>query len=200
MRGNAKRARRLLERAFAADPYPDITAAYLAFAEGEGDALVHDRLRLATRLLERAPDALEARLAAADAAVAAGLWGKARKHLDDAEAGFAGAAEGQGAPARLYRLRARLIEAEGGDAREAGKWLLRAAAGRARRELGVQRLRHGGAGLDRPVRHVPGGSIHWNGAHRHRRGARHSQPGTGRDCGPAARRHGAIDRRLGICA
>ena len=81
VRGNAKRARRLLERAFAVAPHPDITAAYLAFAEGEGDALVHDRLRLATRLLERAPDALEARLAAADAAVAAGLWGKARKHL-----------------------------------------------------------------------------------------------------------------------
>ncbi len=127
-RGNAKRARRLLERAFAVVPHPDITAAYLAFAEGEGDARVHDRLRLATRLLERAPDALEARLAATEAAIAAGLWGKARKHLDDAEAAFDGAADGQGVPARLYRLRARLIEAEGGDAREAGTWLLRAAA------------------------------------------------------------------------
>jgi HemY protein len=125
--GHAKRARRLLERAFADAPHPDIARAFLAFAEGAEEALVQDRLRLAARLLKRAPAAAEAHVTAAGAALEAQLWGKARQHLDDAEACLGtDEAPGSLAPARYFRLRARIEEAESGDARTAGQWLLRA--------------------------------------------------------------------------
>jgi uncharacterized membrane-anchored protein len=64
---------------------------------------------------------------AAGAALEAQLWGKARQHLDDAEACLGtDEAPGSLAPARYFRLRARIEEAESGDARTAGQWLLRA--------------------------------------------------------------------------
>ncbi|MFM2130238.1 MAG: hypothetical protein RL477_1784 [Pseudomonadota bacterium] len=126
--GNRRRARRILERGFAASVCGDLARAYLALAEGEGEALVRDRLKLAARLLDRAPEVAEAHLVAAEAALDAGLWGKARKHLDDAEARLA-AASGDGPhPARLWRLRARLAEDEGGDVRAAAHFFARAAA------------------------------------------------------------------------
>jgi HemY protein len=125
--GRTRRARRLLERAYAANPHPEIARAYLAAAEGEGEALALDRLRLATRLAERAPEAVESALIAAEAALDARLWGRAGKHLDEAEARI-DAASGDGArPARLYRLRAKLAEDESGDVRAAAGWLARAA-------------------------------------------------------------------------
>jgi HemY protein len=125
--GNRRRARRILERAFADHPHTDLAVALLALAEGEGEALVLDRLRLAARLLDRAPEAAEAHLVAAEAALDARIWGKAGRHLDDAEARFAAAGDGP-FPARLYRLRARLAEDEGGDTRQAAHWLSQAAA------------------------------------------------------------------------
>lgn len=126
--GNRRRARRLLERAFAAAPQGDLAAARLALAEGEGEALAQDRLRAAARLLDRAPGSPEAHLAAADAALDAGLWGKAGRHLDDAENALAAGSEAAARPARLYRLRARLAQDESGDARAAAHWLAQAAA------------------------------------------------------------------------
>ncbi len=124
--GNRRRARRILERAFADHPHTDLAVALLALAEGEGEDLVLDRLRLAARLLDRAPEAAEAHLIAAEAALDARIWGKAKRHLDDAETRFAAAGDGS-RPARLYRLRARLAEDEGGDTRQAAQWLAQAA-------------------------------------------------------------------------
>jgi HemY protein len=126
--GRAKRARRLLERAFVEAPHPDIARAFLAFARGEGKALNQDRLRLAARLLKRAPAATEAHVSAAEAALEAKLWGKARQHIDDAEACLGDEAAGPLTPARYFRLRARIEESETGDARTAGHWLLRASS------------------------------------------------------------------------
>jgi HemY protein len=125
--GHARRARRILERAYAANAHPEIARAYLEGAQGEGEALAHDRLRLATQLAARAPEAVESALIAAEAALDARLWGRAGKHLDEAEARI-DAAMGNGArPARLYRLRAKLAEDESGDVRAAAGWLARAA-------------------------------------------------------------------------
>lgn len=125
--GNKRRARRILERAFAASSVGAVSAAFLALAEGEGETLALDRLRLAVRLLDRAPEAPEAHLAAAEAALDARLWGKAGRHLDDAEARIKAGAGDAPLPGRLYRLRARLAEDEAGDARAAAQWLAKAA-------------------------------------------------------------------------
>lgn len=138
--GSTRRARRALERAYARNPHPELARALLAFAKGEGEALAHDRLRIAQRLLDLSADAPESYFGAAEAALDAQIWGRARRHLDDAEAalaaragaspdgtGNAEASGGAGLPARLYRLRARLEEGETGDARAAGHWLHRAA-------------------------------------------------------------------------
>ena len=126
--GNGRRARRVLERAWEASAHPEIAAAYLGLATGEGEALTVDRLRRAVKLLDIAPDAAEAHLLAGEAALDARLWGKARKHLDDAEACFAAADGESGArPARYFRLRARQAEDEAGDHRAAARWLAEAA-------------------------------------------------------------------------
>src|SRR5690606_15739093 len=70
VQGNARRARRQLERAFGRNPHPEIAQALLGFAEsaesndtkgkdaeggaadGAGETALHDRLRIAQRLLE----------------------------------------------------------------------------------------------------------------------------------------------------
>lgn len=123
-RGEDRRARRALERAFAAAPHPELARAYLALAEGDGEEAALERVRLAERLLARAAGSAVGEMAVAEAALAARLWGKARGHLDRAEARFA---EGPGrAPAGLYRLRARVEEDERGDAQAAARWLMKA--------------------------------------------------------------------------
>lgn len=121
--GALRRARRTLLRAFARVPHPEIVQAYLALAEA-GDPN-RERLRLAQKLLSAAPRAAEAHITAAEVALAASLWGKARLHVDDADGCLAN--EGHLIPARHFRLRAEIEERENGDAVTAAGWLRRAA-------------------------------------------------------------------------
>lgn len=123
--GSPRRARRILERAFARTPHPEIARAYLALAPASSENDNRERLRLAGRLLKAAPDAPEAFIAAAEEALAAKLWGRARKHVDDADARLDD--QGRLVPARHFRLRAEIEEAECADAQAAALWLRRAA-------------------------------------------------------------------------
>ena len=74
------------------------------------------------KLIARRPDDAESRLALAEAALAARLWGEARRSLE-----ALGAANGAAHSARACRLWAALEEAERGDGAAARAWLARAA-------------------------------------------------------------------------
>ena len=115
--GSARRARKAIEAGWRAAPHPMLSAAY--------DALYADETPLARikrfeRLHDLKPDHVEGRVALAEAAIKARLWGEARRHLT--EAGIDQAE----APPRLYRLMASLEEAEHADGSHARPWLERA--------------------------------------------------------------------------
>ena len=114
--GRTRKAQRLLEKAWARHPHPEIAAAYGALFEGE-DAL--QRVKRYQRLLSFRPDHPEGHLALAEAALAAGLWGEARAHLGQA-------AERSLTP-RVCRMLADLEEAEHANHAESRKWLEQAA-------------------------------------------------------------------------
>ncbi len=113
---SARRAARIIEDAWRQEPHPDLLALYRE-ALAPADALAW--LKEAQKLAEQSPDHPETLLALAEAALAARLWGEARRYLDAALEGAD--------TARACRLRARLEEAEHGDGRAAGEWLSRAA-------------------------------------------------------------------------
>jgi HemY protein len=117
--GKARKAVRLAIEAWAAAPHPDIAAAYLK-AFPEADALA--RLRQVERLAEAKPDHDESRLALAEAALEARLWGEARRHL-----GRLVAAEPY-ASARACRLMAEIEKAENADVAAAERWRAHAEA------------------------------------------------------------------------
>ena len=115
--GSARRARKAIEAGWQAAPHPMLTAAY--------DALYADETPLARikrfeRLQGLKPDHVEGRVALAEAAIKARLWGEARRHLTEAGIDHADA------PPRLYRLMASLEEAEHADSSHARQWLERA--------------------------------------------------------------------------
>jgi HemY protein len=113
--GREGEAARLLQRAWAAQPHPDLARLYKSLhAEGDALALVG---RMG-KLVAGAPGHAESRLTLAEAALEAQLWGEARRHLAQA----AGQTPGE----RICRLMARLEEAEHGDVQKARAWLLRA--------------------------------------------------------------------------
>ena len=117
--GRRRRARRVLEAAWAMAPHPELARAYLAL-DHEVAALA--RLMRLQKLIARRPDDAESRLALAEAALAARLWGEARRSLE-----ALGAANGAAHSARACRLWAALEEAERGDGAAARAWLARAA-------------------------------------------------------------------------
>ena len=115
--GSARRARKAIETGWQVAPHPTLAAAY--------DALYADETPLARikrfeRLQGLKPDHVEGRVALAEAAIKARLWGEARRHLT--EAGI----DQADAPPRLYRLMASLEEAENADDNQARQWLERA--------------------------------------------------------------------------
>jgi HemY protein len=113
---NQKReARRTLEKAWPAAPHPALVRAYGASLP-ESDGI--ERLKQLGKLVAGAADHPESRLALAEAALDARLWGEARRHLADLLA-----APGE----RTCRLMARLEEAEHDDAAAVRGWLLRSA-------------------------------------------------------------------------
>jgi HemY protein len=115
--GRSRAAERTLERGWRATPQPEIARSYVDIHPEAGPV---ERAGALERLAGQNPDAVESYLALAEAALAAQLWGEARRHLSMAAAGRASS----GPPRRLCLLMARLEDAEGtGRARE---WLDRA--------------------------------------------------------------------------
>lgn len=111
-----RKAAAVLEESWARSPHPDLARAYMDLWRNE-DAL--KRVKHAERLLQAAPQAAESHAVAGEAALAAQLWGQARKHLQ--------AAAELRPTAGVYRLLARVEEEEPGDAAAARDWLAKAA-------------------------------------------------------------------------
>jgi HemY protein len=117
--GNEKAAARTIEQGWGDHPHPALAAVYAGLRPGE-DAVA--RLRRFEKLASLNPQHRESRLTAAEAALAAGLWGEARAHLAKVAE-----AEGGAPSARLCRLMARLEDGERGDGAAVRRWLMLAA-------------------------------------------------------------------------
>lgn len=117
--GSPRRARSVLEEAWAKAPHPSLAEAYLA---DEPDPLM--RVKAAEALVRHNPDHPESRLLLARTALDAGLTGRARTALDALRR------DGQ-ADRRAYLLLSELEEAEHGETPEAraaqARWLREAA-------------------------------------------------------------------------
>ena len=111
--GAERKAIKTLERAWAAQPHPDVARAWLAL---RANAPPLDRLRWLQRLTSTHEGHAEARLALAEAALDAQLWGEARRQLHDLSA----------LPTpRAIRLMARVEREERADIEAARAWLER---------------------------------------------------------------------------
>jgi len=120
--GDKRRAaRRAVERAWSVAPHPELARVW---AELGGGAPALELVTWFERLAAQNPDAAESHVAVAEAALAAQLWGEARRHL-----GLATATAGPDRPSRrLCLLMARLEEGEHPQAGAARDWLDRALA------------------------------------------------------------------------
>ena len=117
--GRTRAAIKAIERAWRTAPHPDLARLYL---DGAQRCRAAGRAAALQRLAARNPEAAESHLAIAEAALAAQLWGEARRHLTLADAG----APPAGPSRRLCLLMARLEESEDGNAAAARDWLDRA--------------------------------------------------------------------------
>ncbi len=113
--GNLKHARKILQRAWAVCPHPDLAQLYLA-ADGSTDPL--KRVQALQALTAAKPDDVESHIVLAREALEARLWGEARRHLM--------AAGGDNPPARVCALLADLEESESADSERVRRWLTRA--------------------------------------------------------------------------
>jgi HemY protein len=116
--GHRRRALRTLLSAWRQAPHPDIAHAYDALFQ---DETAVQRVKRVEHLAAANPSHRESHLALAEAALAAKLWGEARRHLTEA-----GAAEPSATP-QMCRLMAQIEEQEHGDYAAARAWLARAA-------------------------------------------------------------------------
>lgn len=105
--GQGNKAAKVIRATWGISPHPTLARLYVDALGAETD---RDRLRRLRELTDAAPDHAESRVALAEAGLAAGDIAAARAALD-------GIAEGS---PRVFRLRARIAEAEGGDVR---RWL-----------------------------------------------------------------------------
>jgi HemY protein len=114
-------ARRAVERAWSLTPHAELARVW---AEIGGGAPALELVTWFEKLATQNPDAAESHVAVAEAALAAQLWGEARRHL-----GLAMVASGPEGPSRrLCLLRARLEEGEHPQSGAAREWLDRALA------------------------------------------------------------------------
>ncbi len=113
-RGKQRRAAKLLEATWKRSPHPELATAYLALHPGES-AL--SKVKRIEKLTADTPDHREARIARAQAALAAELWGEARKYLQ-LEAGAH-------PDRRVCHLMAEVEQREHGDREAAHDWLRR---------------------------------------------------------------------------
>jgi HemY protein len=114
--GRGRAAAKIAERAWAANPHPELARLVGTLAPEEP----LKRFAAVERLVAANPDHVESQLAVAEAALAAQLWGQARSRLERAAA--------IRPSARAYRLFATLEEAEKQDHEAARRWLMRAAS------------------------------------------------------------------------
>jgi HemY protein len=117
--GRTRPARKAVERAWRSAPHADLARVYLDTYAQAGPLAQAAALE---RLAAQNPEAPESHIAVAEAAMAAQLWGEARRHLGMAVA----AAPPPGPTRRLCRLMARLEDSEPGDPEAARGWLERA--------------------------------------------------------------------------
>ena len=119
--GRKRRARKALEKSWARTPHPALMAAYLDVAvEGKSPLERYKAVESITRPVRTHP---ESRLALADAALDAKLWGEARAQLE--------ALQTDRPTVRVFQLRARLAEDDAEDPTTVDEWLERAAAANA---------------------------------------------------------------------
>jgi len=112
--GKPDKAARLLEKAWAQAPHPDLAVAYAALVPNETAAQRVVRMR---RLIAANPEHLESRLLGAEAALAAGEIARARELLNPLS--------GSDASQRVCTLMAQLAQTQSMGAPEAQKWLAR---------------------------------------------------------------------------
>lgn len=114
--GKGRKASAEIERAWAEAPEPALLAAYRTLVPGE-TAL--DWARRVEALVQKNPDDAESRLALAEAALGAELWGRARNRLQ----GLASEMQAPTVRARAARLMAELENGERGDTEAVARWL-----------------------------------------------------------------------------
>lgn len=117
--GSLRRAAGTIEQAWGREPHPDFGELYFK-AKRADDPLA--RLKAAKRLATFRPDHEESGIIVAEAALAAEIWGEARKSLEPLISGA------PSPPRRVCKIMARLEENEHGDEKKSREWLLRAAA------------------------------------------------------------------------
>lgn len=118
-RGQAKKARHLIERAWKKTPHAALVDLWLALMPEDKDADALSRLKWIERLVSINADNAALQISAGEAAMASGLWGEARSH-------FAKAEDIQPS-VRLYKALARLEEMSSGNKEGAQQWLEKAA-------------------------------------------------------------------------
>jgi HemY protein len=121
--GRDRAAAKAIETAWRQAPQPLLAASYGAIYAEEAPLVRVNRFEA---LAGSNPGHVESHLAVAEAALAAQLWGEARRHLQAAGAGDP--ESGDALPARLCRLMASLEEGGHGDGAAVRAWLARAAA------------------------------------------------------------------------
>jgi len=122
--GHRRHARKVIEAAWRLAPHPELATAYGALFADERPM---EQVKRYETLAAQNKDHLESHIAIATAALAARLWGEARRHL-----AACGGTEGAVATSpRVCRLMAELEEAEHNDLPAARMWLARAASGQA---------------------------------------------------------------------
>jgi len=125
LQGKKRRAGKVLESAWAANPHPELAAEHHALYADETPV---QRVSRIGHLTAANPDHPESRLALARAALAARLWGEARRHLHAAGASPAVLAGQAPPPApRFSRMMAEIEEGEHGALATARSWLAHAA-------------------------------------------------------------------------
>ena len=109
--GRTRRARKLVEAGWAAGPHPSLVPVYLDFV---GATTPLDRYSAVRNLVEEIPAHTESHMALATAAADASLWGEARHQIDDIP--------DHDRTERVWRLRARIAEADPADESSAPGW------------------------------------------------------------------------------
>jgi HemY protein len=118
-------AAKAVERAWRTAPNPALAQVY---DEIHRESPPLARLKRFERLAGENPEARESHLALAAAALAAQLWGEARRRLEQAQRPAAASSAAAGCTARLCLMMARLEEAEHQDFAKVREWLDRAVA------------------------------------------------------------------------